>query len=102
MKYICSNCGYTNKDEEYLDFLNLAGDGIFNIIKTIVYLIIVIGLFFIPVIGWILALVLLFTPINNSAKKINKCPNCKAENCLVPLSSPRGQELLNNDFKVKH
>lgn len=95
MKYICSNCGYTNKDEEYLDFLSFAGRSIFTIIKVIVYLAVVIGLFFIPVVGWILALVLLFTPINNS-KKANKCPHCKAENCLVPLNTAKGQELLKN------
>lgn len=99
VKWICSNCGYcldedtTYSLKEDLKYLWSSG---FTIIKTICFIAIFIGLLFIPVIGWILAVLLLFVPISNNNRETeieNQCPNCKATNCLVPINTPRGKKL---------
>ena len=86
---ICGNCGYlTNKNgaEEI-------GSTVYVIIKTIILVAAFIGLLFLGPVGWILAIALLFIPI--SKKKTNQCPKCKGENCLIPIDTPKGQELYN-------
>ena len=102
-KYICQVCGYSNYDDD-LDLLDEViggiGSGTFTIFKTIIFIVIWVGLWFIPIFGWILALAMLFIPI--SSKKNEKCPKCHNSNCLVPLDSPKGKELFKNYYSEKN
>ena len=86
-KYICSNCGSVTEKTP----LNFLGEGIWSILKVILFLIGFIILLCIPVFGWILAIILLFIPI--SKKQNYRCEKCQSENCLIPVSSPKGKEL---------
>ena len=83
-EFICEQCGSVTTNNK-----TVVGKGINNIAKTILYIVIFIILLCIPIIGWILAIILLFNPING--KKI--CPQCKNENCLIPVETPKGKEL---------
>lgn len=99
-KFICSNCGYTNKDDdmsEVKETMGCLGASIWTVIKVIIFWIGFIALLFIPIIGWILAIILLFIPI--SSKKKIQCPHCKMENCIIPIDSPKGKELLEKYYK---
>lgn len=85
-EFICEQCGSITSNNE-----TPVRKGVTNVIKTIVYLIGFVILLCIPIIGWILAIILLLKPINGKDKKI--CPQCKNENCLIPIETPKGKEL---------
>ena len=95
-KLICEKCGALSEKNETLSRSGLI---IWNVIKTVVFLIIFIGLWFIPVVGWILAIALLFVPINQKNK--NKCTKCQNENCIIPVDSPKGQELYKKYYNER-
>lgn len=101
MQYICSNCGYTNKDkfiyEDIFSVIKFFFNSLSMIIRSIAFIIIFCMLLCIPVIGWILALGMLFIPINK-VRNNNCCPGCNAENCLVSLNTPKGKKLYNEYY----
>lgn len=93
-KYICGNCGNLT---EINGIIGDIGSNIWVIIKTIVLVAVFIGLLFVPVVGWIIDIALLFVPLTN--KKKNYCPKCKTENCLIPVDSPKGKDLFNKYYQ---
>ena len=102
MQYICSNCGYTNKDtfiyEDMFSVIKFFFNSFGTIIKTIGFITIFCMLLCFPPLGWILAVAMLFIPINK-VRNNNYCPGCNAENCLVPLNTPKGKKLYNEYYR---
>ncbi len=87
--YICSNCG------EIITGLYTKKESNFN--WLLVICLIVVGVILISVsvyIGLLLIIPALFIPMGSKKTKINMCPTCKAENCLVPTSTAKGKQLL--------
>lgn len=82
MNYICSNCGKTT-NEDSLKKSN--GLGCF------LWVIGFIALF----VTWPVAIIVLLFAIvvSLNAKPNNICPNCNATNCVIPINSPKGEEL---------
>lgn len=100
-KFICTHCGTTTrklnvvKENYYGCFLQL-------LVAVVIFVTFIAG-FFTYGLTWIIAVIFLIWEQSMLAKKreFTVCPNCKTENCMVPISSPKGKQLVNQYYDVE-
>lgn len=92
MKYICSNCG---------NLQNVIGHsggcaGCFWL--EALFITIVIAIFF-PVAWIVIGFEILFLIL--TAGKVNYCYKCKAKDCMMPTTTPKGEKLFNEYYEYE-
>lgn len=95
-KFICTNCGEMSNNN-YTENNNYTT----SCIGYFFWLIAIFVLFIAPVIALVLiAIGIIVAFATQQKKERNCCPHCKAENCLVKTSSPKGQEIFHKYYNV--
>jgi ribosomal protein S27AE len=105
--FICSNCGYsdykTSIDEVVSNVVGGVTKSVFGSVQIIIWLILFIACLCFPPVGWFFAFFLLLYPILSSLKnKSNVCPKCGADNCLIPLNTPKGKKLFKEYYPEEY
>lgn len=105
--FICSNCGYsdykTSIDEVVSNTISGAAKTVFDSVRIIIWLILFIVCLLCGPVGWFFAFFLLLYPILSSLKKkTNICPKCGADNCLIPLNTPKGKKLFKEYYPEEY
>ena len=112
MRYCCTQCGATNirMKKRREGKLGCAIATIFLVIcMAVVVLFFFGGIFFvwIPQVGALFVLGVVMTALfpyilyRLFSRATIVCRECKGENCLVPMNSPRGEEILNGGVAPK-